>query len=60
MNIQILEHRAGWLDEIKNIKNKKLQNSELGFKKTFTRNNGLETDLRDFNGEIVISHDIPS
>jgi hypothetical protein len=57
--IKILEHRAGWTDSLANFANKSLQNTEVGFRNSFSRGNGVETDLRDFGGKIMISHDMP-
>ena len=48
----ILAHKGYWL-------NKNEQNSLNAFKTAFSLGFGIETDIRDYNGEIVISHDIP-
>ncbi|MGE0588249.1 MAG: hypothetical protein AB7O48_06715 [Cyclobacteriaceae bacterium] len=49
----ILSHRGVWDDSHqKNALDTLLLSLELGF--------GLETDIRDFNGKIVISHDMPT
>ena len=48
----ILAHRGLWANNEKNSILALTKASELGF--------GIETDIRDFNGEIVISHDIPN
>lgn len=48
----ILSHRGYWkTEQEKNKKNAFKRSFELGF--------GTETDLRDSNGKIVISHDMP-
>jgi hypothetical protein len=52
MNMKILAHRGMW-------DSRGQQNSLLSFKKAFSLNIGIETDIRDSNGELVISHDIP-
>ena len=52
-NLEIIAHRGFWELE-------KEKNTLLAFEKAFENNFGIETDLRDFNGEIIISHDIPS
>lgn len=48
----VISHRGYW----KSLQEK---NSEAAFIRSFKLDLGTETDLRDFNGEIVISHDIP-
>lgn len=48
----ILAHRGIW-NKIKE------QNTMIAFKRAFKSNIGIETDIRDYNGELVISHDIP-
>ena len=50
--MEIISHRGYW----KNVEEK---NSSKAFKNSFDLNFGTETDLRDLNGDIVISHDIP-
>ena len=56
---EILEHRAGWCSDFNNFIEKSLQNHLNSFRITFGRNNGVETDVRDLDGRIVISHDMP-
>lgn len=51
--MEIISHRGYW----KNIDEK---NSNIAFQRTFELNIGTETDVRDYNGKIVISHDIPN
>lgn len=46
-----LSHRGYWKD----IQEK---NKPIAFERSFSLNFGTETDIRDFNGELVISHDI--
>ena len=48
----VISHRGYW----KSLEEK---NTEAAFIRSFQLDLGTETDLRDFNGEIVISHDIP-
>lgn len=48
----ILSHRGYWKDL--NERNKK-----IAFERSFDLGFGTETDLRDANGKIVISHDMP-
>ncbi len=50
--MKILSHRGYW----KSVQEK---NSENAFERSFRLGFGTETDLRDFCGELVISHDIP-
>jgi len=51
--INIIAHRGLWIDP----KNK---NTADAFKLALDNGFGIETDLRDFKGDIVISHDIPT
>jgi len=52
MNIKnIIAHRGLW-------KNKKEQNSFASLNNAILNNFGVEFDVRDYNGEIYISHDI--
>ena len=50
--MQILAHRGLWLNE-----NEK--NTKIAFERAFDNNFGIETDLRDIKGTIVISHNMP-
>ena len=47
----ILAHRGYW-------KSKSEQNTATAFKRSFSHGFGVETDVRDYKGELVISHDI--
>ena len=49
----IIAHRGYW-------KNKSEQNTEVAFQRALKNGFGIETDLRDRNEEIVISHDMPN
>lgn len=49
--MMIISHRGFW-------KEKKEKNSSIAFDRSFSLNFGTETDIRDFNGDLVISHDI--
>lgn len=49
----IISHRGYWNDS--NDKNKL-----VAFERSFSKGFGTETDIRDFNGRLVISHDIPT
>ena len=51
-NIEVLAHRGFWSKE-------EDKNTLQAFKKAFDYGFGVETDLRDFCGKIVISHDMP-
>lgn len=53
MPIKILAHRGLW-SEIKE------QNTIIAFKNALEKGFGIETDLRDYNGKVVVSHDIPN
>jgi len=47
----ILAHRGYW-------KNKSEQNTVTAFKRSFSHGFGVETDVRDYKGDLVVSHDI--
>ncbi len=49
----IISHRGFWIREEE-------KNSVEAFERSFSSGFGTETDIRDFNGELVISHDIPT
>lgn len=49
--MKIISHRGYWKD-----KNEK--NTEQAFTRSFSLNYGTETDVRDYLGDLVISHDI--
>ncbi len=49
----ILAHRGYWLKEEE-------KNTKIAFKRAFDNGFGIETDLRDIKGEIVISHNMPT
>lgn len=48
-----LAHRGFWVL-------KEEQNSEIAFIRALENGFGIETDIRDYNGNVVISHDIPN
>ena len=50
--ISVIAHRGQW-----NIQAEK--NSKAAFERAFSLGFGIETDLRDIQGKIVISHDMP-
>lgn len=50
--MQIISHRGCW-------ENTSEKNTELAFRRSFNLGFGTETDVRDLNGELVISHDMP-
>ena len=50
--IEIFAHRGFWKDI-------KEQNTIVAFERAFENNFGVEFDLRDICGEIIISHDFP-
>ncbi len=49
--MQIISHRGYWNTEEK-------KNSHSAFKKSFKMGFGTEADIRDYNGKLVISHDL--
>ena len=52
VNIEIIAHRGWWKAE-----NEK--NTKTAFERAFDSGFGVETDLRDIKGKIVISHNMP-
>lgn len=50
--MKFLAHRGWWFSAEE-------KNTELAFRRAFSEGFGVETDLRDYCGEIVISHDVP-
>lgn len=50
--MKILSHRGYWHDPSE-------KNTELAFRRSFSLGFGTETDIRDSNGDLVISHDMP-
>jgi hypothetical protein len=48
----VLSHRGYWLEPAE-------RNQRVAFERSFRLGFGTETDLRDANGKIVISHDVP-
>jgi len=48
----ILSHRGYWKTEDE-------KNKPIAFERSFKLGFGTETDIRDYQGELVISHDIP-
>ena len=51
--LNIIAHRGFWLDVSE-------QNTEAAFRKALEHGFGIETDLRDHNQNVVISHDMPT
>lgn len=49
--MQIISHRGYWLEPAE-------KNAEIAFKRSFALGFGTETDIRDLNGHLVISHDM--
>jgi len=50
--MKIISHRGYWLTAEE-------KNMPVAFKRSFGLGFGTETDIRDLNGELVISHDMP-
>ena len=48
--MQFIAHRGYWLDPTE-------KNSKQAFLRALTHNFGIETDFRDHNGRLVVSHD---
>lgn len=51
--MQIISHRGYWKEHVE-------KNQIHAFKRSFSLGFGTETDVRDLNGKIIISHDMPS
>jgi hypothetical protein len=51
--MKILSHRGYWKSEDE-------KNTKIAFERFFQLGFGTETDIRDLNGELVISHDPPT
>jgi hypothetical protein len=51
--MQIISHRGYW-------KSPGEKNTLAAFERSFSLGFGTETDIRDFRGELVISHDVPA
>jgi len=51
--MEIISHRGYWLKSSE-------KNKRISFNRSFKLGIGTETDLRDYNGKILISHDIPT
>lgn len=51
--MEIISHRGFWQQSAE-------RNQRIAFSRSFDMEMGTETDLRDHNGEIVISHDMPT
>jgi hypothetical protein len=51
--MEILSHRGYW-------KSADERNTEIAFERSYRRGFGIETDVRDCNGGLVISHDPPT
>ena len=51
--IGIIAHRGYWLDSSE-------KNTLIAFSRALENGFGIETDFRDFDGDLVISHDIPT
>lgn len=50
--MQIIAHRGFWLSPME-------KNTSIAFTRALENGFGIETDFRDFNGGLVISHDLP-
>lgn len=51
--MKIIAHRGYWKESSE-------KNTLVAFRRAFELGFGVETDIRDFGGKLVISHDIPS
>ena len=57
-NIRIIDHRGEWCTSSNQAENTALQNSKVSFLRSFQKGRGVEFDVRDYNGDLVISHDV--
>lgn len=53
LNLWIIAHRGQW-------SNKAEQNSIVSIEKAFASGFAVETDVRERNGKLIISHDSPN
>jgi hypothetical protein len=51
--MEIISHRGYWIENTE-------KNTKISFERSFGLGFGTETDIRDYNGKLVISHDIPT
>ena len=51
--MNIISHRGYWKSPVE-------KNQKIAFERSFDLGFGTETDIRDYNGDLVISHDIPN
>lgn len=51
--MQIIAHRGFWLSPLE-------KNTSIAFTRALEHGFGIETDFRDFNGGLVVSHDLPN
>lgn len=58
--MQIIAHRGFWCDSTLQIAQNLTPNSLKSFECAFQNGFGIESDLRDYNAQLVISHDMPS
>jgi glycerophosphoryl diester phosphodiesterase len=52
IQLKIISHRGYWINQSE-------KNSAIAFSRALEYGFGIETDLRDLNGQLVVSHDIP-
>ena len=50
--MKIIAHRGYWIDPLE-------KNTRIAFSRALEYGFGIETDFRDLNGQLVISHDLP-
>lgn len=53
MNMNIIAHRGFWINPLE-------KNTLKAFTRALENGFGIETDFRDYHGQLVISHDIPT
>lgn len=50
--LHIVAHRGYWLNHAE-------KNTAIAFSRALEHGFGIETDFRDLNGQLVVSHDVP-
>jgi hypothetical protein len=53
MTMQLIAHRGYWLEPAE-------KNTSVAFVRALQNGFGIETDFRDFNAGLVVSHDVPT
>lgn len=57
---KIIDHRTAWCDSFNGMGDSSLQGTLQGAKKSFSINHGVEMDVRDCNGKVVVTQVLPT